>query len=243
VYLKYITDLKAENNDEIGHYGQTIINNKCFIMPSHKHIQYIIFDLGAVVLNIDFSLTINAFKNIGIKDFDNIFTQARQDEFFDYFESGKLSPEQFRDKLRKLTDINLQDKAIDDAWNAMIIDFDKDNIDLLKKVKLNYFTCLLSNTNAIHEPVYNSLLLPYGINHISELFHKAYLSHKIGMRKPEERIFSYVINDSKLIPQKTLYIDDTDYYLPVAERFGINTLHFSKGMRLTDLFSKEGYLF
>jgi len=26
VYLKYITDLKAENNDEIGHYGQTLIN-------------------------------------------------------------------------------------------------------------------------------------------------------------------------------------------------------------------------
>ncbi len=211
-------------------------------MADYKNIKYIIFDLGAVVLDIDYELTIKAFKNYGIKDFDNVYTQLKQDKLFDDFDRGDITSEQFRDRLRKLTNFNLSDQQIDNAWNALILDFDKQNIDLLNKIKANYFICLLSNTNAIHTPAYNVLLKPFGFSHISELFHKTYLSHEIGMRKPEEEIFKHVIKNSKLIPQQTLYIDDTAYYLPVAEKFGINTIHFSRNMKLRDLFDESGFI-
>lgn len=211
-------------------------------MTDYKNIKSIIFDLGAVVLDIEYELTINAFKDYGIKDFDNVYTQLKQNNLFDDFDRGDISPKDFRDGLRRLTGFNLTDNQIDEAWNALILDFDKTNIDLLNKVKNNYFICLLSNTNAIHTPAYNKLLKPFGYNHISELFHKTYLSHEIGMRKPEKIIFQHVINDSCLIPNQTFYIDDTEFYLPVAEKFGIITKHFSKGMKLIELFNEEGFL-
>ncbi|HRS53686.1 MAG TPA: HAD family phosphatase [Bacteroidales bacterium] len=212
-------------------------------MKKIHNIKNIIFDLGAVVLDIDFEKTINAFKKLGIKDFENIFTKAKQDKIFDEFERGELSDSQFREALRTLVGANLSEQQIDDAWNAIIIDFREEYIDLLRKVKNNYYTFLLSNTNSIHFKVYNNLLKKYGILDISELFHKVYLSYKIGMRKPERRIFQYLIEDSNLNPSETLYIDDTYSYLCEAKSLGINTVHFLPNMKLTDLFTDKGFLF
>ncbi|MBK7308496.1 MAG: hypothetical protein IPI88_16830 [Chitinophagaceae bacterium] len=39
----------------------------------------IIFDLGGVLLNLDFQKTIDAFESLGLKDFENMFSQFKAD--------------------------------------------------------------------------------------------------------------------------------------------------------------------
>ena len=62
----------------------------------------IIFDLGGVLLNIDYNLTVNAFQNLGIINFNQLFSQANQNQLFDKYDKGVYSSQQFRDEIRNL---------------------------------------------------------------------------------------------------------------------------------------------
>ena len=54
-----------------------------------KGIKNIIFDLGGVLLNINFNLTKQAFINLGVTDFELYHSKAKQDGLFDLFETGQ----------------------------------------------------------------------------------------------------------------------------------------------------------
>ena len=61
----------------------------------------IISDLGGVILNIDYEKTINAFKKLGIPNFNDLYTQAKQNHVFDNLETGKITPAEFRTTSKK----------------------------------------------------------------------------------------------------------------------------------------------
>jgi len=78
-------------------------------------IKNIIFDLGAVLLNIDFEKTISAFKKLGATNIDEIFSANYQKDFLDSFEKGFISPEQLRKKINEYLKIKNSDTIIDEA--------------------------------------------------------------------------------------------------------------------------------
>jgi len=198
-------------------------------------IKNIIFDLGVVLLNIDFQKTMAAFKNLGISKIDKIFSGYTQSGFFDDFEKGLISPDEFRLEIRKLLDTDVSDEQIDEAWNAMILEFPVGRINFVMGCRNNYRTFLLSNTNAIHFPVYNKLINDkFKINDLSDLFEKAYYSYRLGLRKPDKEIFEFVINENSLIPEETLFIDDSPQHIATAELLGLKTFHFVNGSSLND---------
>jgi len=189
------------------------------------NIKNIIFDLGGVLLNIDYNRTINAFKELGMTDFDNFFTQAAQTQLFDRLDKGTISPANFRKELRKITGLNPTDQQIDDAWNAMLLDMPPERVNLLQKVGKNYRTFLLSNTNAIHYPVYMEYMSQtFGVEDLAHLFEKQYLSYQMGMRKPKKEIYETVVSENELNPQQTLFIDDSSQHVAGARLAGLKAL-------------------
>ncbi|MDB5211356.1 MAG: HAD-superfamily hydrolase, subfamily variant 3, partial [Sediminibacterium sp.] len=52
-------------------------------------IKNIIFDLGGVLMDIDFGLTHKAFEDLGVHDFAKLYNQYSADTFFSDFEKGK----------------------------------------------------------------------------------------------------------------------------------------------------------
>ncbi|MCW3118800.1 MAG: haloacid dehalogenase, partial [Chitinophagaceae bacterium] len=60
-------------------------------------------------------------------------------------------------------------------------------------------------------------------------FEKTYYSHTTRLRKPEAPIFELVLNENNLIPEETLFIDDTAMNFPEAERLGIQVYHLAPG--------------
>jgi len=187
-------------------------------------IKNIIFDLGVVLLNIDFKSTMNEFEKMGISNINEIYTGYDQREIFDKFDKGLISPEEFRDEVRKLIKKPVTDEMIDYAWNAMILDFPPERINMLISIKNRFRIFLLSNTNAIHFPVYNKQLSErFHIGNLSDLFERAYYSYRLGLRKPGKEIFELVLNENKLIPAETLFIDDSPQHIATALSLGINT--------------------
>jgi len=196
----------------------------------------IIFDLGVVLLNIDFQKTMDAFKNLGADNINEIFSGYAQYDFFDEFEKGSITPDEFRNEIRKFIKQDSTDEMIDNAWNAMILDFPKERINFLLSCKGKYRTFLLSNTNAIHFPIYNNQLKEkFHINDLSDLFEKAYYSYRLGLRKPDKEIFEMVLKENNLNPEETLFIDDSPAHIATADKLKIKTMLLKYPKTLMDV--------
>lgn len=193
-------------------------------MPEIKNI---IFDLGGVIINLDYNKTRNAFVALGLNDFDEIYSQSQQNGFFDSFDKGQLSPEEFRTEIRRHLTTEKSDSEIDAAWDAMLLDVPKEKLQLLSSLKTNYRTFLLSNTNAIHVKNFSAALSEkYGFSDFSGHFEKCYYSCDIGMRKPDAGIFQFVLDQNNLNAEETLFIDDSIQHIKGANQLNIQTLFY-----------------
>jgi putative hydrolase of the HAD superfamily len=200
------------------------MQNPIFIPYAHIPIKNIIFDLGGVIMNISYQKTLDAFKQIGINNIEELYTQMEQTELFDLFDKGLITPHDFRDSIRQYSPIGLTDGDIDMAWNDMFLDLPKVRLDLLQSVKNHYNTFLLSNTNAIHIEYFNQLLnREFGLKDFSNFFHKIYYSYEIKMRKPDPDPFMLIVNENGLKVEETLFIDDSIQHIVTAHSLGIHS--------------------
>jgi putative hydrolase of the HAD superfamily len=203
----------------------------------NKHFDAIIFDFGAVIIDIDYHKTRDAFEKQGIKNFDELFSKAKQNNLFDNLEKGLISEIKFRDELRAISGINLNDNTIDACWNSMLLQMPSNRVEMLKKLQLHKPLYLLSNTNSIHEKAFSAAIEgEYGWNSFKSIFQKVYLSHEIKLRKPDLEIFEKVLSENNLNPSTTLFIDDSPQHIEGARKAGIYAFHLQDGMEVCDLF-------
>lgn len=208
-------------------------------------IKNIIFDFGGVIYDIDFHRSAMAFRDLGIVDFNDMYTKVLANELIDKYEKGQLSNEEFRNEMRRLSGKELTDAEVDEAWNAILVGFVRDRVELIEKIKDHYNIFILSNTSDIH---YNRFIKEFergfGYTKFEDLFEKAWLSYRIGMRKPDTAIYEFVVEDGKLNKEETLFIDDSLPNIIGAKESGIAThyLDVSKGEDMMDLFDDEGFL-
>ncbi|MBD3636567.1 MAG: HAD family phosphatase [Crocinitomicaceae bacterium] len=192
-----------------------------------KNLDAIIFDLGGVILNIDYDLTINAFKKLGGENFDKLYTQAHQDLVFDKYETGKITSTEFIEYLRSFLPGNISPTVVIEAWNAMLLDLPANRIELLEQLKKTYRIFLFSNTNDLHFQFFSELMERQFGNRtlLQDLFEKAYFSHLVGQRKPNVEAFELVIKNHNLDKNTTLFIDDSVQHIEGAKKAGLLTKH------------------
>jgi glucose-1-phosphatase len=196
-------------------------------------IKHIIFDLGGVLINIDYQLTERAFADLGIPQFKEIYSQLNQTKLFDDLETGKTSRDTFVQTLQAHAGMPLTETQILDAWNAMLLDFPLRRLQILQQLRLHYDLFLLSNTNEIHEEAFNKILLrDHGMPGLGVFFDKVYYSHRVGLRKPMPEIFSRVLEENGLQAAHTLFIDDSPQHIATADNMGIQTIYLTKGMTI-----------
>lgn len=207
------------------------------IYNGKSEIKNIIFDWGGVITNLHFSASKNAFQQLGLAIFDESIPHKAHDDLFIPFEIGKITPDEFRNRIRHLAPSPLSDAEIDQAWNAMLGDLPAERWKVLEQAGKHYRTFLLSNTNAIHLPYYSEYLQRvYGTYGYTHLFEKAYFSHELGLRKPNADIFQFVLNDAGILPQETLFIDDFIENIETARILGFHAVHIKAPLTLVDVF-------
>ena len=200
-----------------------------------KGVKQIIFDLGGVLLNLDYSLTENAFIAAGVKNFPELYSQLQQSDLFDRWETGRMTAEEFVAAMKAASETPLTTEQVLDAWNAMLLDFPIRRLQILQQLRNYYDLFLLSNTNEIHEETFNNTLMQaHGIPNIGVFFDKVYMSHRVGLRKPMPEIFMRVLEDNGLQAGQTLFIDDSPQHIKTANELGIQTIYLQKGMTIED---------
>jgi glucose-1-phosphatase len=206
-----------------------------------ENVKHIIFDLGGVLLNIDYQATERAFVALGVTDFGERYSQLKQTTLFDDLEIGKISPEMFFDGIRSIAPLPLSDDQIRAAWNAMLLDFPLRRLQILQQLRIYHNLFLLSNTNIIHQEAFDKILYSVnGIPNIALFFDRAYFSHRVGLRKPMKEIFELVLHENSLLPEETLFIDDSPQHIATADQLGIQTIWLKKGMTIeNDVFVRK----
>jgi len=198
----------------------------------------IIFDLGGVLINLDPERTRQSFIKLGTPHFDQLFTVYKATQLFEDFETGHVDAETFINTLHKETASGTTDLDIIDAWNAMLLDFRIESLHFVNLLKEKYPTFLFSNTNIIHFKAFQQTIkdtTPY--SSVDDLFHKAYYSHEIGLRKPVVDAFRYIITEKKLEAGQTLFVDDNKDNIEGARTAGLQTLHLLPGERIEKVLS------
>lgn len=189
-------------------------------------IDTVLLDLGGVLIDVDYHRTAAAFNALGFDGFEAIYSKAQQDHLFDGFEVGALSPADFRSRIQALHGQGITAAQVDACWNAMLGRIPPERIALLQALRARYRLLLLSNTNAIHVPAFEAIVArENGISDFKGLFHGAYYSCEIGLRKPDAQAFQYVLARHHADPRRTLFIDDSIQHVEGARTAGLNTEH------------------
>ncbi|WP_341842219.1 HAD family phosphatase [Chitinophaga caseinilytica] len=203
-------------------------------------IRHIIFDLGGVILNIDISLTARAFESLGLDNFGKHYSQAHVSTLFNDLETGRVSEQEFVDKMKSVLPEGTTDQQVIDAWNALLLDYPVARLQLLQQLRNHYDLFLLSNTNAIHMKAFNKILeRERGIPSLAAFFDKTYYSHLMGCRKPEPEAWQMVLDENGLKPEHTLFIDDTLPNVEAARALGIQSVHLQSPGTVLDIFKPK----
>lgn len=201
-----------------------------------QNIKNIIFDLGGVILDIDFKRTEKAFVELGVTNFSELFGLGHAASFFKDHETGKITDDEFLISLQKLAKHTLEPSVVREAWNALLIGFPSERVELLKKLKSKYRLFLLSNTNAIHVVAFEKIYQDaFNDGPLDNLFEKVYYSHQLRLRKPNREVYEFVLKENQLKPGETLFIDDALVNVEAARESGMKAIHLLPGKTILDL--------
>ena len=200
-----------------------------------KNIDNIIFDLGNVILNIDYQNTIDAFEKIGVPDASIFYSKSSQLNIFNQLETGHISKQNFILEIQKFVPKASASQIIN-AWNAILEDLPNERLEILKSIKDKFSIFLLSNTNTIHIEKIIDKLGEKKYEEFYNLFDKVYYSHEVKLRKPNADIFKLVIKENHLSIKNTLFIDDSIQHIESAKKIGLKTYHLNGNETLESIF-------
>ena len=201
-----------------------------------KNIENIVFDLGGVILDIDYNRTRKEFEDLGVKQFDEMYSQTNANQLFQKLETGHISNDEFFKELSSVTNFGLTQQQIRSAWDAMLLEFRESSLDFLEEIKSKYNTYLFSNTNFIHMEAFCKIFHTKERAHpFNDYFDKAFYSCEIGLSKPDAKSYQWILNHLDIKADKTLFIDDSIQNVEAAKGVGMKTIHFEKGMKIEEL--------
>lgn len=192
-------------------------------MQINNKITTLIFDFGGVIIHLDLQQCVNNFKALGIKDVEKYLSNFGQKDFFLQYEKGEINTEQFRDEIRKIADVQLSDKEIDNVWCSFICDISDDKFLILQELRKKYKLLLLSNTNPLHIEVSAAAEFGRKGKTVYDYFDKCYFSYEMHLAKPDPKIFVTLLNDAGVKPEECLFLDDGPKNIDAASQLGINS--------------------
>lgn len=181
----------------------------------------LLFDLGRVVLDIDFSRAIACWAgHAGYKPESIVARYVRDDEAYRLHEVGKLSDADYFASLRSSLGIGISDAQFLEGWNAIFAGEMPDIAELLPRAAQHLPLYAFSNTNRPHVDYFSKEYAGL-LGHFSEL----YLSSSIGLRKPDAAAFDHVVAAMGVPASRIVFFDDLAENIEGARSRGLTAVH------------------
>ncbi|HRJ86447.1 MAG TPA: HAD family phosphatase [Ignavibacteria bacterium] len=186
-------------------------------------IRNVIFDLGNVLVNVEYERFIVKLKQNGVSDeqYMNFFKGGNY-RLLGY-ESGDISTEEFVSKCLTGLNLTMEHDEYANAFNDMFTEIEPMS-SLVRRLKMEnkYRLFLLSNTSPLH---FEYITKQYDYVNLLEKFA---LSYELNSLKPDDIIYEKTIEHLGIVPGESLFIDDLPENCEAAERHGIKTVCYNK---------------
>jgi FMN phosphatase YigB (HAD superfamily) len=190
-------------------------------MPQHAPVRALLFDIGRVVIDIDFGRAFGAWQPASRLAPEDIARAFRHDAAYDLHERGALDAPAYCAHLRATLRLDCDDAAILAGWNAIFVAPVAGTLALIDQVRGRLPCHALSNTNAAHLQE-----MRRAFPEVLQRFGHVFVSHEIGHRKPEPACFAHVIRRLGCAPEEVLFFDDLAENVAGAAASGLQAVLF-----------------
>jgi len=180
----------------------------------------LLFDLGRVVLDIDFNRTLTCWAGHAGCEPSDIVGRFVRDEAYRHHEIGRISDQAYFDSLRASLGIGISDAQFLEGWNAIFAGEMPGIAPLLARAAGRLPLYAFSNTNAPHVEHFSKAYADL-LGH----FREVYLSSAIGLRKPDAAAYDHVVDAIGVPASRIVFFDDLAENVEGARARGLLAVH------------------
>jgi glucose-1-phosphatase len=181
----------------------------------------LLFDLGRVVLDIDFSKVVACWAgHAGCEPAHLAGRFSWRDEFYQRHERGEISDAEFFAALRALLGVELSDAQFLEGWNKIFAGEMPGIAQLLSRAAQRLPLYAFSNTNSPHVEYFSQRFAGV-LGHFREMF----LSSSIGLRKPDAQAYDHVVKAIGVPAERIVFFDDLAENIEGARERGLIAVH------------------
>jgi putative hydrolase of the HAD superfamily len=180
----------------------------------------LLFDLGRVVLDIDFSRAMACWARHGGCDVADITARFSGGEAIRQYESGKIDDATYFAHLRNMLGVDITHEQLLEGWNAIFVGEMPGIAPLLKRAAKRLPLYALSNTNPPHIAHFSRVHADV-LRHFREM----YLSSTIGLLKPDRAAYDHVVKTIGAPASRVVFFDDLADNIAGARAYGLSAVH------------------
>jgi FMN phosphatase YigB (HAD superfamily) len=195
----------------------------------------LLFDLGRVVIDIDFGKAIACWAGHAGCDPSDIVARFVRGETYRQHELGRISDAAYFDSVRTGLGIGLSDAQLLEGWNAIFAGEMPGIAALLARAERRLPLYAFSNTNQPHVEHFSRVHADL-LGHFREL----YLSSRIGLRKPDAAAYDHVVKAIGVPASRIVFFDDLAENVEGARARGLQAIHVRAPTDVADALAALG---
>lgn len=183
-------------------------------------IEAVVLDLGGVLVGVDFSRTLSHWAHAANRDPADLANHAIADVSYERHERGEIDFTDFAQAVRHRLGIEIDDDTLREGWNLALGDALPGAAMLAQAIAARWPLHLFSNTNATHHAHWSAehAALLEGFGHV-------FVSHEIGLRKPDPAAFAQIAETIGLDAGGIVFFDDLTENVRGAHAAGLMAGH------------------
>jgi putative hydrolase of the HAD superfamily len=180
----------------------------------------LLFDLGRVVLDLDFNRTLFCWAGHAGCEPTHLVGRFARDALYRRHEKGEIDNAEFFAGLRASLGVNLSEAQFLEGWNAVFAGEIPGIAKLLARAAQRLPLYAFSNTNRAHVEYFTQKYAEL-LGHFREVF----VSSSIGLRKPDPQAYDHVVKAIGVPAERIVFFDDLAENIEGARDSGLIAVH------------------
>jgi glucose-1-phosphatase len=165
--------------------------------------QALLFDLGGVLVDIDFSRALAAWAKHSRLTSAQLKQHFRFDTAYERHERGQITAAEYFAHLTASLQLAATPAQVEEGWNAIFVGEITATRVLVERARRQVPCFAFTNTNASHMARWSQLY-----PRVVGAFDRIFASHQMGLRKPEPAAFAHICAATGLPAHAIAFFDD-----------------------------------
>jgi FMN phosphatase YigB (HAD superfamily) len=189
-------------------------------MIASTQVAALLFDLGGVVIEIDFRRVFRKLGELSRVSPDEMRRRFKMDGAYRRHERGEIGAAEYFDHLRVTLELEGSDEEIAAGWNSIFVGEIPAALDCIRVASKRLPCYAFTNSNPTHRAAW-AAAFPETVT----AFERVFVSSDLGLRKPERAAFNAISLGIGVAPSSIMFFDDTQENVRGARAAGMQAVH------------------